>query len=183
MHPTPVNVMWSTYSPPVGPSKKTAKKSTTPAEKSRPNRAQSKEKTERSSFSWTAPWLRGPNLVDATTTQSPRQNSAATSSTGASQVKDNGLPVNADTVRVQLSTAKSHLSILQILLTYEEYEGTLDEIRDRILMQQGLIKSLEQHLCDLQLKEKKTTPRRLSIQGMFSNSQKAGPLRTCYQKK
>lgn len=175
--------MWSRSSPPVEPSKKTAKRSTTSPEKSRPIGAQGKEKTERSSFSWTPPWLGDPNLVDDSTTQSPRHTSAPSSSTGASQVKDNGLPVNVDTIRVQLSTAKSHLSILEVLLTYEEYEGALDEIRDRMLLQQGKVNSLEQHLRDLQPKEKKTTPRRLSIQRIFSDSQRAGPLRRCYQKK
>ncbi|KAF7510169.1 hypothetical protein GJ744_007068 [Endocarpon pusillum] len=175
--------MSSTCSLPVGPSKKTAKRSTTSPEKSRPVRAQGKEKTECSSSSWTPPRISDPNLVDDATTQLPRHTSAATSSTGASQVEDNGLPVNVDTVRVQLSTAKSHLSILQILLTYDEYEGTLDEIRDRILMQQGKVKSLEQHLSDLHLKEKKKTPRRLSIQGIFSSPQRAGHLRARYQKK
>ncbi len=175
--------MRSTYCPPVGPSKKTAKKTTTSPDKSEPVHSQGKEKLSRSPFSWTPPWRSGPDLLDATTTQSPRHPSVATPSTDARQAKRNGLPENRETADVQLSTAKSHLSILEILLTYEEYDGTLDEIRDKILKQQDKIKKLEQHHREMQLKEKKTTPRRLPSQGMFSNPRIAGPLRTRFQKK
>ena len=180
---TSVTVMSSASRPSICPLKKTANRPTTSAERTQAIPAQGRGKPERPSYSWTRTWRRDLDLADATTTESPRHTGGAAPSTDARQVKRDGLPANVDMVRIKLSTAKSHLSILQTLLNYQEYEGSLDEIRDRILMQQGKVNSLEQHLRDLQPKEKKPKPRRLTGPRMFSDPQRAGPLRTFFQKK
>jgi hypothetical protein len=71
--------------------------------------------------------------------------------------ESNILLMGESTLPTQLSVAKSHLGILQTLLTYEEYEDTTENIKARITRQQAKVKDLEEQLKAITVKEKKAT--------------------------
>ena len=110
-------------------------------------RAQAGGYPEWSSTPRTTSWEQGVN--SATTTPS----------TDPGQLRPGGEAneshMDVDVVCLQLSTAKSHLSILHTLFLFSEYEGSLSAIRERIRAQQDKVSNLEQQLKDAMPKEKK----------------------------
>lgn len=82
--------------------------------------------------------------------------------------------MDESTLRFNLSTAKSHLAILQTLLRFDEYEGDSGHLLVKIESQQSKVNSLEKKLRQLTSKEDTVVSKGRQLKNAFQRLKDGG---------
>jgi hypothetical protein len=101
---------------------------------------------------------RNSNLTTAAPHRQPKNKASATDRSQATP----GGPATVQSAEehdlsVRISTAKSHLNILQVLDTYEEHDEDPSDMKQEIKRQKDTVYALEQRLREMKLKKKSPT--------------------------
>lgn len=118
------------------------------------------DKSSTSSASWysATSWDSGSTGPAPRTPVSYQQNqSRATDKDGKMGPDVNAPTPDERNVRTKLSTARSHLTILQTLRQYSEHDGDPSHMDERMVQQQEVVHRLEKQLHEMMMKKKRPT--------------------------